>query len=392
MSERALVYLDHNATTPLDPRVHAAMEPWLHGSFGNASSRDHRWGWDAAEAVEVSRGAIATLAGAPASGVVFTSGATEALNLVVRGYVGLDRWSHKKVIAVATEHEAVLAPCRFLCAQTGVRLEVLPVDRQGHVVLSALERALAGTSGALVACMAANNEIGTIHFVREFAAIVHAAGGTVLCDTTQAFGKMTVDLAADEIDYAAISAHKLYGPKGSGALLVRRRDLRESLQPLILGGGQEGGLRGGTLNVPGIAGLGEAARLATKSLAADVPRMRALRDSLEEGILAELTDVWVNGDRVSRLCNTSNLGFGGIDARGLIRDMDDVAVSSRSACSSGAAGPSHVLKAIGLGDGDAYASVRFSLGRITTREEIDCAVEKVIASVHKLRRSRSVRA
>jgi cysteine desulfurase len=242
----------------------------------------------------------------------------------------------------------------------------------------------------LVALMAANNEIGTIHPVRAISRITHAAGALFLCDITQAVGKLPVDVRADGIDFAAFSAHKMYGPKGVGALYVRGGDPPIELEPLIAGGGQERGLRGGTLNVPGIVGFGEACRIASAVMVEETGRVRKLRDRLEEAILSEVPDTWVNGDRVNRICNTSNIGFRGVDGRALIRDMHDIACSTRAACSSGAPGPSHVLKAIGLTDEDAYSCIRFSLGRFNTEEEIDYVIHKVIRSVHKLRGQRGV--
>ncbi len=386
------VYLDHNATTSLDPRARYAMEPWLAERFGNASSREHRWGWDASGAVEEARLALGEVANVAPAEVVFVGSATEALNTVIRGYVGFDGWARKKIVTCATEHDAVLAPCRYLCERTGVGLEVLPVDDVGHIDLARLGASLAAAPGALVTLMAANNETGTLHPVREIADAVHAAQGIFLCDTTQAVGRVPLDLRAWGVDFATVSSHKVYGPKGAGALVARPSGPGGPVEPLILGGGQERGMRGGTLNVPGIVGLGEACRLVEECLDDDVRRMRTLRDRLEDGILSQVTGTWINGDRSNRLCNTSSVGFRGIDARVLIRDMHDVAVSTRSACSSGRSGPSHVLKAIGLSDEDAYSCVRFSLGRFTTQDEIDYALGKVVASVHRLRRSESMRA
>ncbi|HUQ84049.1 MAG TPA: cysteine desulfurase family protein [Gemmatimonadaceae bacterium] len=383
-------YLDYNATTPLDPRVCRATKPWATERFGNASSRDHRFGWDAAEAVSEARSSVADALGAGPVNTLLVSSATEALNTVVRSYVGYDRWAQKTIVTCATEHEAVLAPCRGLCALTGVGLHIVAVDDAGHVDLEQLARLLRASPGALVAFMAANNETGTVHPVREIASLVHAADGLFLCDTTQAFGRCAIDVSSDGIDFATVSAHKIHGPQGVGAL-VAGRSLTDELQPLILGGGQEQGLRGGTPNVAGIVGLGEACRIARDELDQSTSRIGVLRDRLEDGIVAQTKDVWINGDRRRRLCNTSNIGFRGVDARTLIRDMHDVAVSTRSACSSGSAGPSHVLKAIGLSDEDAYSCVRFSLGRFTTQDEIDYTIGKVVASAHKLVRAKSVR-
>lgn len=387
-----VTYLDSNATTPVDPRVREVVHEWQSHHWGNASSRDHRWGWEAAEAVEAARAQVAEALHAPVHGITFTSGATEALNTVIRGYVGFGGWTRKKIVTCATEHEAVLAPCRYLCERTRVTLEILPVDAAGRVDLARLCASLAGAPGALVALMAVNNETGTLHPLREIADAVHAAEGIFLCDTTQAVGKLPLDLRSAGVDFATVSAHKVYGPKGAGALVACSSARGSSIEPLILGGGQERGMRGGTLNVPGIVGLGEACRLVQECLDEDIQRMQTLRDRLEDGILSRVEETWVNGDPINRLCNTSNLGFRGVDARVLIRDMHDIAVSTRSACSSGHSGPSHVLKAMGLSDEDAYSCVRFSLGRFTVDDEIDYAIEKVVASVHKLRRSRSVHA
>lgn len=380
------VYLDHNATTPLDGRVREAVEPWLAERFGNASSRDHRWGWEAAEAVEDARAAVAEAAGVGPRHVAFVAGATEALNTVIRSFVGLTGWPRKRIVTCATEHEAVLAPSRYLCAHTGVALDVLGVDRLGHVDLDALRAAVGGAPDVLVALMAANNETGTLHPVREIAEIVHGHGGRLLCDTTQAFGKHPFDGPAGGADFATVSAHKVYGPKGVGALVMRARASDHAIEPLVLGGGQELGVRGGTPNVPGIVGLGEAARLVRTGLDDDLRRMRTLRDRFEDAVLGCLPGVWVNGDRARRLGNTSNLGFAGVDGRALTRDLHAVAASTRSACTSGSARPSHVLTAMGLADEDAYSCVRFSLGRSTTPEEVDFAAGEVVASVRKLRR------
>jgi cysteine desulfurase len=382
------VYLDCNATTPLDARVRRAIRPWSTERFGNASSRDHRYGWDAAEAVEEARSAVSDALGARSVDTLLVSGATEALNTVVRSYIGYDGWAWKKIITCATEHEAVLTPCRALCAVTGVALDILPVDIGGRVDLGQLAASLEAWPGALVSLMAANNEIGTLHPVHEIARLVHAADGLFLCDTTQAFGRSPIDLASGEIDFATVSAHKIHGPQGVGALVAGGHRTPHKLQPLIYGGGQELGLRGGTLNVAAIVGLGEACRIAREELDEDAARITLLRNRLEDQILAEAGDVWINGDVQRRLCNTSNIGFRHLDARLLIRDMHDIAVSTRAACSSGSPGPSHVLKAIGLSDDDCYACVRFSLGRLTTEPEIDYTIEKVVRSVQKLRRAK----
>ena len=380
------VYLDHNATTPLEPGVAAVMQPWFLDKFGNPSSRDHRWGWDAAEAVEDARASIAECIHADTNEIIFTSGATEGLNTAIKGFAGYHAWERKKIITCATEHDAVLAPCQHLAKMTGIEVQILPVDRQGHIDLEQLSTSLCTHKQTLVALMAANNEIGTIHPIDEIARIVHNAGSIFLCDITQAVGKMPMNVYAYGIDIAAFSAHKIYGPKGTGALFIRGGATKIELEPLIVGGGQERGLRGGTLNTPGIVGFGEACRIAQQEWKLEAERVKRLRNRLEKTLIAELPDMWINGDRENRIPNTSNIGFAGVDARTLIRNMDDIAVSTRAACSSGHSGPSHVLKAIGLTDDEAYDCIRFSLGRFTTEDEVDYAINKIIASIHKLRR------
>jgi cysteine desulfurase len=262
----------------------------------------------------------------------------------------------------------------------------MPVDRGGRIDLEELARALKAGETGLVALMLANNDTGTVQAVRKIADMAHDAGALFFSDLTQAAGKIPVDVRREGIDLAAFSAHKMYGPKGVGGLFIRGGEPRIELEPLIVGGGQERGVRGGTLNVPGIVGFGEACRIAQLEMTQDAERVGQLRDKLEAALLAELPDIWINGDRDNRLPNTGNIGFAGVDARTLIRDMHDIAVSTRSACSSGNHGPSHVLKAMGLTDEQAYSCVRFSFGRFTTEEEIDYTIRKVIASVTKLRK------
>ena len=383
------LYLDYNSTCPVDARVRSTMLPCLTERYGNSASSDHTWGWDASQEVDHSRQALAEFINCIPAQIIFTSSATEGLNAAIKGCITFQHWKTKKIITSATEHDAVLAPCSQLHQTTGIDLEILPVDRLGHIDSDKLKKAVSSDKETLVVFMAANNEIGTIHPIREISSIAHAAGALFLCDITQAVGKMPIDVRADGIDLAVFSAHKIYGPKGVGALFVRGGEPRIHLEPLIVGGGQERGLRGGTLNVPGIVGFGEACRIAQEEWKEESERVGCLRDHLEQTLLAELPDIWINGDSENRIPNTTNVGFRGVDARTLIRDMHDIAVSTRSACSSGSTGPSHVLKAIGLTDDEAYSCIRFSLGRFTTKEEIDYTIDKVIASVHKLRRSRS---
>jgi cysteine desulfurase len=380
------VYLDYNATTPTDPRVRTAMDGC---AFGNPSSRDHSWGWDASVCVEHARGEVVQSAGRHAADVLFGSGATEALNVVLRGWSQRATGSKIRVVTSAVDHEAILGPSRYLQKTGRVDLEILPVDSRGHGDVEVLRAALEGQSQALVALGLANSEIGTLAFYDDIAAVVRAAQGLMLWDTTQAWGRVPLALTGRHADFVTISAHKCYGPMGVGALITHLEEAE--IEPLILGGGQERGRRGGTLNVPGIVGLGAACRLLQEQGDADIARMQTLRDHLEAGIESQLDDIWINGDRANRLCNTSNIGFKGVDARTLIRDMHDIAVSTKSACSSGDSRPSHVLKAIGLSDEDAFSCIRFSLGRFTTQDEIDYTINKVVTSVHKLRRLKSVR-
>lgn len=384
------VYLDYNATCPIDPRVVEAMAPWFSRRYGNPSSRDHVFGWDAAEAVETARASVADWLRMCRDEIVFVSSATEALNTAIRSYVGFTNCSSRKILTCATEHDAVLATVRYLSCHTGVGVEILEVDSGGNLDLGRLSCSLENSPGSLVAVMAANNEIGTVHSVRDIADITHAAGSLFLCDTTQAFGRMPLVLRSDGIDYASVSAHKIGGPPGVGALLIRR-GLGAQFHPLIAGGGQEASRRGGTQNVAGVVGFAHAASLLSDEGSGTIQKLRSLRDRLEEALLSEIERAWVNGASSNRLCNTANIGFAGIDARILIRDMHDIACSTRAACSSGDSGPSHVLKAIGLSDEDAYSCIRFSLGRFTTEEEIDYTIDKVVKSVHKLRRNKSIR-
>jgi cysteine desulfurase len=340
------------------------------------------FGWDAADAVEEARSQVAGLVGASPNEIIFTGSATESINCALRGLVVAT--SAKHAFTCATEHEAVLETCRLLGTTTALHIDILLVDRLGRVNPDAVPCKAGET--AFLSLMLANNEIGTIHSVRPFAEAAHSAGAVFFSDLTQAAGKIPIDVREMCIDLAAFSAHKLYGPKGVGALFIRGGEPEIKLEPLIVGGGHERGLRSGTLNVPGIVGFGEACRIAKLEMKEEAVRVGKLRDKLENALLAELPDIWINGDRANRLYNTSNIGFSSVDARTLIRDMHDIAVSTRSACSSGNQGPSHVLKAMGLTDEQAYSCVRFSLGRFTTEEEIDYTIGKVIASVSKLRK------
>jgi cysteine desulfurase len=383
------VYLDYNATTPVDTRVLAAMMPWLTHQFGNAASRDHAFGWDAAEAVEEARDHVARLVNANSNEILFTGSATESINLALKGLAFALQAPEKAIMTSPTEHEAVLETAQQLTQQMRQSVLFLPVDTQGHITVDALEKTLSATQTLVVALMYANNEIGTLHPIQPIADLAHRFGALLCVDATQAVGKIPVDVQQDGIDLMAFSAHKIYGQKGVGALYIRGGATSITLAPLIVGGGQECGLRSGTLNVPGIVGFGEACRLAKEEMGEESLRVARLRDKLEHSLMASLDDLTINGDLTHRLPNTTNIMFRAVDARTLIRDMHCIAVSTKSACSSHTSGPSHVLKAIGLTDDEAYSSIRFSLGRFTTEEEIDFTIERVVASVKKLRHMNS---
>ena len=385
-----MIYLDHNSTSPLDERVLEKMLPFLKDDWGNASSREHAYGWDARDAVEEARIQVAGLINAKQNEILFTSGATESLTLALQGLfprrasgagVRVNPWG---IITSRVEHDAVLAACAILEA-SDIPVRRLPVDGLGRIDLGEFDSTLCSVPARVVCLMAANNETGTLFPIRKCAALAHGQNALFLTDATQALGRIPLDAERDGFDLAAFSSHKTNGPKGAGALYVRGGVESIPLEPLIPGGGQERGLRGGTLNVPAIVGFGEACRLAGLEMPGETRRVRELRDHLERELMERLPAIRMNGDPADRLPNTSNLRFPGVDARTLIRDMNEVAVSTRSACSRGFPGPSHVLKAMGLSDEDAYASIRFSLGRSTTREEIDRAIGIAVASYLRLR-------
>lgn len=386
-----MIYLDHNATTPLDPRVLEAMLPFLKDRYGNASSRDHAFGWDARDAVEEARFQIAEIIHAHPREIFFTSGATESLALAIHGLFPAGAPAPAGgaatggLVTSAVEHDAALAPCLQL-QRRGLAVAYLPVDALGRLAVEDLARACESQRPKLVSLMAANNETGVLFPFRECAAAAHAQGALFLLDAAQALGKLPLDAEADGFDLAVFSAHKLGGPKGIGALFVRGGREAVELEPLFSGGGQEAGLRGGTLDVPAIVGFGAACQLAAWEMQGETSRLRGLRDRLEAGLRARFPEIRVNGDAPNRLPNTSNLLFPGVDARACIRAMHDVAVSTRSACGSASTGPSHVLKAMGLSDDEAFASLRFSLGRANSESEIDLAVAKAADAYGSLRR------
>lgn len=372
----APIYLDYNATTPVDPAVVEAMTPAFTEHYGNPSG-DHAFAWAADEAVALGRERLAALLGAEPDDLVFTAGATEAVNLALRGTFAAYRAKKDHIVTVATEHKAVIETCRAL-ERDSARLTVLGVRPDGSLDLDALRDALTDET-LLVAAMWANNETGVIHPIREIAAIARERGALVLSDATQAVGKIPVDVA--DVDLLACSGHKLYAPKGVGALYRSRRRPRVRLAPQITGGGHEDGLRSGTLNVPGIVGLGKAAEIANAQMADEAERIGALRDRFEAALTERLPDAVVNGADAPRLPNTSNIAFPGAPTAKLLPAMRGLAVSTGSACRTKSTKPSHVLEAMGLPDDLAFASVRFSLGRFTTADEIERAVEIVADAV-----------
>lgn len=378
------IYLDNNATTVCDPRVVAEMLPYFTEVYGNAASRTHSFGWAAEEAVGLARERVASLIGAEAQEIVFTSGATEAVNLALKGV--FERYASKgrHLITSATEHKAVLDTCHHI-EKNGGRVTYLPVDHHGSIDPVQLEAAIT-TDTILVSVMYANNETGTIQPTGEIASIAKKHGVLFFCDATQAVGKIPVSVTADGIDLLALSAHKIYGPKGAGALYVRRKNPRVSLTAQMDGGGHERNMRSGTLNVPGIVGLGKAADLCRLEMPTEAPRLSLLRDHLEAALLS-IPDTLVNGNPSSRLPHVTNLSFQNVDSQQLLISLaKEIALSSGSACTSANPEPSYVLKAMGLPDDLARASLRFSLGRFTTSEEIERVITLVTAAVKRLRK------
>jgi cysteine desulfurase len=378
-----MVYLDNHATTPLDPRVLAAMMPYLTGKFGNAASRSHQFGWEAEQAVEESRKQVARLIGASPREIVFTSGATESDNLAIKGTAEAYAGKGDRVIICAIEHKAVLDACRRL-EQRGVRVTRLPVDCDGLVDPGAVEAAI-GERTMLVSIMYANNEVGTIQPVAEIGRICRERGVPFHSDAAQAVGKVPVNVDSDHIDLLSISAHKMYGPKGVGALYVRRREARVQLTAQMDGGGHERGMRSGTLNVPGIVGLGEACAICAREMDEESARLRRLRDRLRARLEAELDEVPVNGSMQHRLPHNLNMSFAYVESESLMMGMRGVAVSSGSACTSATMEPSYVLKAMGVADDRSLSSIRFGLGRFNTEEEVDYAAACAIEAVKNLR-------
>jgi len=377
------IYMDNHATTPVDPGVLQAMLPFFTETFGNAASRNHSYGWEAEQAVETGRKQVAKVINATAKEIIFTSGATESDNLAIKGVAAMYREKGNHIITAPTEHKAVLDTCKRL-EKEGFKVTYLPVQKDGLIALDDLKAALTDKT-ILVSIMAANNEIGVLQPLREIGQLCHERGILFHTDAVQAYGKVPLDVQAMNIHLMSISAHKIYGPKGLGALYVRRKNPRVQLTPIIDGGGHERGMRSGTLNVPGIVGLGKAAELCLQEMPEESKRLAALRDRLKEGIMSQLDEVYVNGSMEHRLPNNLNLSFAYVEGESLLMGMKDVAVSSGSACTSATLEPSYVLKALGVGDDLAHTSIRFGLGRFNTQEEVDYVIRRVVESVNRLR-------
>jgi cysteine desulfurase len=383
MAVKLPIYMDNHATTPVDPRVVDAMLPYFTERFGNAASRNHSFGWAGEEAVENARAQVASLIGATPKEIIFTSGATESDNLMIKGVAEMYREKGNHIITQAIEHKAVLDTCKRL-EKYGYEVTYLPVQRDGRVDPEDVRKAITPKT-ILITIMYANNEIGIINPMAEIGKIAKEHGIIFAVDGVQAVGKIPVDVQKDNIDLLSISGHKIYGPKGVGALYVRRRNPRVQLSAIIDGGGHERGMRSGTLNVTGIIGLGKACELAQQEMPEESKRMRALRDRLRAGLEAKLDEVYINGSMEYRLPNNLNMSFAYVEGESLLMGINDVAVSSGSACTSATLEPSYVLKALGVGEDLAHTSIRFGLGRFNTEEEVDYVTDKMVQVVTKLR-------
>ena len=377
------IYLDSHATTRTDPRVIEAMLPYFTDFFGNAASRNHSFGWEAEEGTEKARKQIANLIGATAKEIVFTSGATESNNLALKGVAEMYSERGNHIITQAIEHKAVLDTCKRL-EKEGTRITYLPVQQNGLIDLDQLRDAITDKT-ILISIMYANNEIGVIQPMKEISKIAKEKGILFHTDAVQAVGKIPVNVIEDGIDLLSLTAHKIYGPKGVGALYVRRRNPRVQLTAQIDGGGHERGMRSGTLNVPGIVGLGAACELSQELMPEESKRMMFLRDRLKDMLMTELDEVYINGTTEHRLPHNLNISFAYVEGESLLMGINDIAVSSGSACTSATLEPSYVLKALGAGDDLAHSSIRFGIGRFNTEEEIDYVGNKVIDVVRKLR-------
>jgi len=377
------IYMDNHATTPMDPRVLEEMLPYFMEKFGNAASRNHSFGWVAEEGVETARERIAKLVGATTKEIIFTSGATESDNLAIKGAAEMYREKGNHIITAVTEHKAVLDTCKRL-EKYGYRVTYLPVQKDGLIDLDDLKRALDDKT-ILVTIMAANNEIGVLQPIEAIGKMCRERGVIFHSDATQAVGKVPVDVNKLNIDVMSISGHKMYGPKGVGALYVRRKNPRVQISAIIDGGGHERGMRSGTLNVPGIVGLGKACALAQEEMPQESCRLAGLRNRLRDRIMSRLDEVYINGSMEHRLPGNLNISFAYVEGESLLMGINDVAVSSGSACTSATLEPSYVLKALGTGDDLAHSSIRFGIGRFNTEAEVDYVADRVIETVERLR-------
>jgi cysteine desulfurase len=377
------IYMDNHATTRTDPRVLETMLPYFGEIYGNAASRNHEFGWIAEQAVDNARDQIAKLIGATAKEIVLTSGATESNNLAIKGVAEMYREKGNHIITEVTEHKCVLDTCKRL-EKHGYRVTYLPVQKDGLIDLNQLQDAMTDDT-ILVSIMAANNEIGILQPVREIGRMCHEKGVLFHTDAVQAAGKVPFNVIEDNVDLASISAHKIYGPKGVGALYVRRRNPRVQLVAQMDGGGHERGMRSGTLNVPGIVGMGKACELARLEMGEESARLFALRENLREQITSQLDEVYINGSMEHRLPGSINISFAYVEGESLLMGINDISVSSGSACTSATLEPSYVLKALGAGDDLAHSSIRFGLGRFNTQAEVDYVAKKIVDVVRRLR-------
>ncbi len=378
------ISLDNDATTAVDPRVLEKMIPYFTENFGNAASRNHPYGWTAEEAVEKAREQIARVIGASSKEMVITSGATESNTLAILGVAEMYKDKGNHIITCVTEHKAVLDPCKHLEETGQYNLTWLGVDKNGQISLEELEKAITDKT-ILISIMHGNNEIGTLQPIEKIGQIAKKHGVLFHTDATQTVGRLPIDVEKMGIDLLSMSAHKIYGPKGIGALYVRRKNPRVKLAPIQFGGGHERGMRSGTLNVPGIVGFGEACALALEEMPTEIPRQIALRDRLWKGLSSQLEDIYLNGHPTERLPGNLNVSFAYVEGESLLMGIKEVAVSSGSACTSASLEPSYVLKALEVGDEIAHSSIRFGIGRFTTQEEIDFTVDRVVREVKRLR-------
>ena len=383
MAIKLPIYMDNHATTPVDPRVVEAMQPYITEKFGNAASRNHEFGWVAEEAVENARGQIAKLINATPKEIIFTSGATESTNLAIKGAAEMYREKGNHIITQVTEHKATLDTCKRL-EKNGYEVTYLPVQKDGRVNLDELRKAITPKT-ILISIMYANNEIGVVQPIAEIGKIAKEKGVFFHVDAVQAVGKIPVDVQKDGIDLMSISGHKIYGPKGVGALYVRRKNPRVQLAAQIDGGGHERGMRSGTLNVTGIIGLGKACEICQNEMAAESEKLRKLRERLTESIMSRLDETFINGSMEHRLPHNINISFAFVEGESLLMGINDIAVSSGSACTSATLEPSYVLKALGVGEDLAHTSIRFGIGRFNTSEEVDYVADRVVETVQRLR-------